>query len=272
MNPRRRAAACLIGVLATLLPSGCGSSSPQATGSRICGEYDTVPLAARTGTNGYLQNNLWHEHQSGTAGHQCSAPTAPSRPGAGETWTTSWDWSGDPQQVKSYASDVHGWNWGWKVHGSGLPVPVDGASPITSDWTFSTAPGTTGAYDVSYDLWLHAEDAPGADSQPSGEVMLWLDRTGNHTPTGRVLGRYRLAGTSWTLYLDTGPWPVYKFVRDTDTTSVAGLDLREFTGRLVRLHLLRADGYLTGIEAGAEVFHGAGGLTTTGYRLTLGSA
>ena len=267
---RLRAARWLIGGLVTLLAADCTAPPRQTDTAWACGEHESVPLAAHTGSRGYLLNNLWHAHQGDTAGRQCTALSSSPAPGGGETWTTNWAWSGDPQQVKSYAGDVHGWHWGWRVHGSGLPVPVDGTTPVTTDWAFSVTPGTTGAYDVSYDLWLHAQHAPSATQAPSGEIMLWLDRAGAHTVTGRVLGSYHLAGAPWTLYRDdTGPWPVYKFVRSTDTTAVTGLNLRDFTDCLQGLHLLRASLYLTGIEAGAEVFHGSGGLTTTDYHLTL---
>ena len=44
------------------------------------------------------------------------------------SWGTSWTWAGTTNQVKSYASIVLGWQWGWRLGNTGLPVQLSAAS------------------------------------------------------------------------------------------------------------------------------------------------
>ncbi|MFF4504159.1 hypothetical protein [Streptomyces sp. NPDC001401] len=58
-------------------------------------------------------------------------------------------------------------------------------------------------------------------------------------------------------------------VRRSNTTK-ATLDLDAFPQALVRRKLLGNDKYVSGIEAGAEVFKGAGRLDTKSYSVNIG--
>jgi len=55
-------------------------------------------------------------------------------------------------QVKSYASAVLGWHWGWKITGTGLPVQIFSQQERDLWLELPSHPGQT--IDVSYDLSL----------------------------------------------------------------------------------------------------------------------
>ena len=62
---------------------------------------------------------------------------------------------------------------------------------------------------------------------------------------------------------------MYSFVR-TSNVSSASLNLRDFTNYLVANNGLSSSKYLLSVEAGTEVFTGAGTLNTTAYSVTMG--
>ncbi|MFE9775735.1 hypothetical protein ACFYOV_29565 [Streptomyces sp. NPDC005931] len=54
------------------------------------------------------------------------------------------------------------------------------------------------------------------------------------------------------------------------STTRATLDLDDFTQALVRRKLLTEDAYVSGIEAGTEVFRGTGRVDTRAYSVDIG--
>ncbi|MDC0773339.1 hypothetical protein POF73_41730 [Streptomyces sp. HD] len=64
-------------------------------------------------------------------------------------------------------------------------------------------------------------------------------------------------------------WKVHSLARSADTTR-ATLNLDDFTQALVRRKLLTNDKYVSGIEAGTEVFKGTGRLDTRAYSVDIG--
>ena len=74
-----------------------------------------------------------------------------------------------------------------------------------------------------------------------------------------------LAGTTWDLW--EGPvktWTTHSFMR-TNNTDVAELDLNAFLQYLITQRGLDSAKYLTSIQAGSEIFVGAGQLDTSAY-------
>jgi hypothetical protein len=149
-----------------------------------------------------------------------------------------------------------------------MPVRVGDRKSITTKWNFrlSSNPGTM---NVAYDLWLHGKGDADWRDRPTHEVMIWLNRQGGAGPLGTRYGSVSLGGSMWDIYQGDIGWKVYSFVRRTNTTS-ATLDLDDFTQALVRRKLLTGDTYVSGIEAGTEVFKGSGRLDTTSYSVTVG--
>jgi hypothetical protein len=212
----------------------------------------------------YISNNQWGA--SGASGTQTIWSTCNSGNTIG--WGTSWQWSGGSNaQVKSYASAILGWHWGWHFpqSTSGLPVQISANRNVTCSWTFR--PTTAGTFNVAYDLFASTSANPTGD--PTDEIMIWLNRTGGAGPIGGTAAIVNVAGTSWELHTGSnGYWNVYSFVRQTNTAS-ATLNMMEFLNVLVTRNLMASSKYLLSIEAGTEVFTGTGQLDTDQYYCTI---
>lgn len=251
---------------ASALAVGAGVTVAQAgESSKKCTAFDTI-----TRGKYYVNDNLWGQDKG--TGSQCV--WAGGLSGSALSWGTSWSWTtnskGRDSDVKSYASTVLGWHWGWKTDktATGLPLRVGDHKKATARWNF-TLGANPGTMNVAYDLWLHAKNTADWQDQPTDEVMVWLNRQGGAGPLGTRYGSVSLDGTMWDVYQGDIGWKVYSFVRRTNTTS-ATLNLDDFTQALVRRKLLSDDKYVSGIEAGSEVFHGSGRLDTTAYSVDIG--
>lgn len=254
--------------------SGCAGPAQAETAAagsaanavdRQCEAFAEIPMGRY-----WVNNNLWG--QDAGSGTQCVEDTY--RNGEAIGWRTDWDWTGEPYQVKSYASAVLGWHWGWKSDDTGLPVRLSSGTPVPSAWDYSVS--TDGTAAVNYDLWLHDVAAPDWADDPVDEVMIWLSAHGGAGPIGNRVDTVRVAGQSWDLYRgeildDAGDhmWWVHSFVHTNGTTSFDA-DLTEFTDTLVQRGDLRAEQYLSSVQAGVEVFQGRGELNTEAYRTTVG--
>jgi xyloglucan-specific endo-beta-1,4-glucanase len=227
------------------------------------GPAHCAPGAAVVLSPYWLNNNLWAANKG--KGSQC----VQSLSGAGPiiSWSTNWDWAGAPDQVKSFASVVYGWQWGWKVPRTGLPVKVSDLHRMPSQWDFTVTQKTPGQLNVSYDLWFHTIPDPTNES-PSAEIGIVLQQIGPGISGAAKLGTYSFGGASWSLYLIRNAWDVFTFVRTSSTTS-ASLDLKQF------IDAARAHGkpatfdYLSSVQAGANVRAGKGRLTTTRYSVQI---
>jgi hypothetical protein len=174
--------------------------------------------------------------------------------------------------VKSFASGVLGWHWGWKVPGSGLPVQLSARTPVKTHWACRVTDSGRSVYDVAYDLWLHGTAAPTYSSTPKAGVMVWLARAGGAGLLGAESARLSLDGAMWDLYVgstDTSGWPVYSFVKERGTTD-ARYDLQDFLQALVRRGHLNGRQYLSSVEAGTEVFTSAAHPGTSAYSAGVG--
>ncbi|MFI2614801.1 endo-1,4-beta-glucanase [Streptomyces sp. NPDC018584] len=245
----------------TVATAGTGSSS-AGVGARAkkCGAFEHITMGKY-----YVNNNLWgQDHGSGT---QCVWDTSHS----GDTiaWGTDYSWTGTDNDVKSYASSVLGWHWGWKTDQAAteLPLRVGDRKAVPTSWDFkvSDRPGTM---NVAYDLWLHAKNNADWQDRPTDEVMIWLNKQGGAGPLGQKVGTVSLGGAMWEMYEGDIGWKVHSFVRVGNTTS-ADLNLDDFLQALVRRGLLGKDKYLSGVEAGTEVFKGRGRVDTTAYSVDV---
>jgi hypothetical protein len=226
--------------------------------------YTTTAYAQIVLGKYWINNNLWGI--SGATGQQGIWSTCSSGNTIG--WGTDWSWSGGSNGVKSYASAVLGWHWGWLVpSGTGLPIQISAASNITCGWTFRVVPG--GTINVSYDLWTHTVSNPNSTSSPADEIMIWLYRQGaGPIGTSQQTG-VQIAATPWTLYRGmNGTTNVYSYVRETNTTS-ATMNLMDFLNDLVSRTWLQSSKYLSSIQAGTEVYTGTGRLDTDTYYCTV---
>ncbi len=243
---------------------------------RVCGHGESLARGKFL-----LLNNLWGARDG--RGTQCLVSEAAVGPDGSVAWSTSWDWEGPPDSVKSYVSALLGWHWGWPKPGSGLPIRTADLAQARSDWALELTSSRPGRLNVSYDIWLAGVPDPSMDDL-SDEVMIWLHREGGPTPIGRVSGTVDVDGARWELWEGPHPsrgWMVHSFVRTESAAGAAGteraasaistsLDLKAFLDHLAPR--MPDATYLVGIEAGAEIFYGAGSLETTCYAVSLAGA
>ena len=245
----------------------CSAGSCQAstcTSGMSQQDYTRTTYASITQNKYWINNNLWGI--SGATGWQGIWDTCTSGNTIG--WGTDWSWSGTSNQVKSYASAVLGWHWGWKINGTGLPVQISANKNVTCGWTYRVTPGQT--IDVAYDLFAHNSTNPGYADQPTDEIMIWLYRAGGAGPIGGVDSTTSIGGASWEVHKgSTGVWNVYSYVRTTNATSGATLNLMDFLKDVVSKGWMSSSKYLTSIQAGTEVFVGTGRLDTDSYYCTI---
>jgi hypothetical protein len=235
--------------------TGGGGTPTGPQVGRSCTDFATVDMGKY-----WVNNNIWG--RSSGSGSQCvwgiGSSTNPV------AWGTSWSWSGQTNSVKSYASTVLGWHWGWRLQNTGLPVQLSANRNVNTGWTYNVTMNGTNTLNVAYDLWLHTISNPTWEHNPTDEVMIWLYRSNGAGPIGTRQVTVNIAGTSWDLYRGNIGWNVFSFVRTSNTTS-STLNLRDFLNDLVSRGWMSSSKYLTSVQAGTEVFIGTGQLDTTSY-------
>ncbi|MFJ3516339.1 MULTISPECIES: endo-1,4-beta-glucanase [unclassified Streptomyces] len=257
---RFTAAAVALAALGGAVAYTVGSPAGRASAAGGCAPYESIPMGKY-----WINNNTWGAKNG--KGWSCSWDAYTS--GSTIGWGTNYEWSGDPNAVKSYASSVLGWHWGWKVPQNELPVRLSDRKPVRTAWSFKVKESRESVYNVAYDLWLHDSDRTDWRSTPKHEVMVWLARDGGAGPLGTRRERLEIGGATWDLYVGDIGWKVHSFVRVGNTGS-ANLNLDDFLQVLVRRGLVDPADYLSGVEAGTEVFTGKAQLDTTAYSVNVG--
>src|SRR5690606_17460642 len=134
----------------------------------------------------WINNNLWG--QDAGVGQQCVRRRCLD--GTAVAWDSDWSWANSPSSVKSFASVVLGWHWGYHVQNTGLPVRVSDNRDVNCGWNYTV--DQSGTMNVAYDLWFHSVPDPSwgehATDEPTDELMIWLYRDGGAGPLGTVQG------------------------------------------------------------------------------------
>jgi len=246
---------------------GTGGSSAGTTGtSGTCTAGATkIGNTCQSGWSAimgkYILNNNWWG-TSGATGQQCIWGTCQDGDVVG--WVTNWNWSGGSSPVLTYSSVVFGWQYGFQVSNTGLPIQVSAGKAINCGWDFALTQ-TSGAYNVAYDIWLHTSANPPSTGGQSDEIMIWLNKAGTAIPAGSTYASgISLAGATWNLSEGNVGWPVHSYVR-TSNTSSAVMNVMAFMNDLVTRGRIPNTRYVTGVQAGIEVRSGGGTLTTNGF-------
>ncbi|MEJ3742006.1 glycoside hydrolase [Actinomycetes bacterium KLBMP 9797] len=170
--------------------------------------------------------------------------------------------------VAAYPAIYTGCHWGTCSAGSRLPARVDRLGTVNSSWSFRRG-GATGTWNAAYDLWFHT--TADANRSPDGaELMIWLDHTPDARPKGNVVARgVRIGDTTWDVSYANWDWNHVVYVRTSPTSSVRDLDLRAFIRDATQRGYLADRWFLSGIEAGFELWTGGAGLASESFSTTV---
>lgn len=260
-------------VAATGGAASVGACASSTTHQNESNAKDTkIPLGRY-----YVINNQW----GASSGSGTQSTWSTCNDGTNIGWGTSFNWSGGASSVKSYASAVLGWHWGWvlPISTSYMPIQVGSSKNLNCSWSYKVTRTGTVTMNVAYDLWIHTFALQGGSNEydsttykPSDEIMIWLYSSNGAAPAGSTVGTYTLAGTSWALWKGTITdssgafmWNVYSFVRTANADTGMSLNIQEFLTKLKDLGHLTTSKYLSSVQAGTEIFTGQGTLDTLNY-------
>ena len=148
-----------------------------------CGPYSYRPIADADGSDTYVINDVWNPPG---AGH----PQTINVEDPGDWQVTSDQAKGntavlsypDVQQIFTTTSDT--------------PAPLSGFAAISSDFTESMP--SNGDNEAAYDIWMGSSES----TDYAQEVMIWVDDHRTNPPPGRIVGRPRFSGASYTVWQD----------------------------------------------------------------------
>jgi hypothetical protein len=216
----------------------------------------------------WVNNNTWGSDSS-PAGWSESITTS-----SGSAWRTDFNWpsGANNNNVKAYPSTVLGWHWGWHFQNTGLPVQLSANRNVNSNYAYSVNFGSGGVGNVAYDIWLHTQSNPNLEN-PSDEIMIWVNASGGAGPISQqtVISNISIGGSTWNLHRGNIGWNVWSFVRTSNSGS-GSINVKNFTDYLRANQGMSSAKYLTSVEFGSEIFHGAGNLNVTNYTASVGSA
>jgi hypothetical protein len=250
---------CLSG--ACLDPATLSCSGPQQHNS--CTKGANIVVAP------YWVNNNWWGADNGN-GQTCIWSNCSTGDLVG--WGQSFNWNGDASAVKTYASLVFGWQWGWQTGSGGqrlvtsLPLQLSSSKAVNCGWDFNVTQTGTITMNVAYDLFVHTVSNAGTNDDPTDEIMIWLYRANGAAPIGtKQNGALSAGGGTFDLYHGSNTrWKVHSYVRQTNANT-AVLNMMDFMHDLASRGLVANTKYLSSVQAGSEIFSGQGQVQTKGF-------
>lgn len=228
---------------------------------KLCNNGDFLVL-----DKAYLHNNLWGEKKG--IGTQCSWVESFDKKKNNILWKTNWNWSANESLIKSYASIVYGWHWGWKVNNVELPMKIEEIKEIKTSWEFDIEEKNQGNVNITYDIWFSNRII--TEENPDGELMIWLYKNGEVPPIGQIKREIEIFETKWELWEGLHPehnWPVFSFIRKENIEKV-NFDISFFIDELKKDKCFNFM-YLLSIQSGIEVLSGSGNLETREYTIEI---
>jgi hypothetical protein len=239
-------------------------STPTTRAANLCGIWDTDWTSSSAY---YAQNNVW-----GASTTQCINITSSTNWTVTASHTNST--SGAPASYPSVIKGCHSRDLnpaqnqlctaGWTNYQTGS------ITAASTNWTF-TAP-STGAWDAAYDIWY----GPNAGTYNGTEIMIWLNWVGPVQPIGSVIGsNVTVDGTTWEVWAGqtsggspSVSWKVISYRRVTKVNS-ATINILAFQADAITRNQLTAGHYLTGIDAGFEIWQGGTGFGTSAFAASV---
>jgi hypothetical protein len=257
---------------AAILPTGSGLQPLVCDDDRKAPSLDCDDSAViRDGNSPYwIGSDVWGRETGDMTSSLCIWMSCRSTDVI--AWGTSWNWVGSGNTVKAFPSVVLGWKWGVRVPDTGLPIALSQPHALPTGWRFAVTQTAEGPFrmNVTYDLWVHTIPNPDSSgmgtNQPTDEIMVWLYQVGGISPAGQVVAAaVPLGGTTWDVWEgQVKTWTYHAFLR-TENSNATEIDLSDFVQYLVSQRGLDAGKYLTSIQAGSELFVGAGQLDTSAF-------
>ncbi|KAF8588001.1 glycoside hydrolase family 12 protein [Ramaria rubella] len=222
----------------------------------------TGPTACQTAGDYTLCQNLWGANSG--VGSQNS--TLISASGNDISWTTSWSWANNQNNVKSYANVESN-------TAKGVQLSAITTAPTAWTWSYQTQSAGIRA-DVSYDIWFGAASSgTPASSASSYEIMIWLSGKGGIQPVGsQITTGTQVAGHSWNLW--KGPnanWEVFSFVSASGDITDFNADLNDFFTYLISDQGVSASQFVQAIQTGTEPFTGSAVLDIASFSVAINS-
>ncbi len=164
----------------------------------------------------------------------------------------------------AYPNIFLGCSWDICSPRSGLPSQVGRLRSLVTSWY--TVQPAVGRWSVSYDIWFNRTDRVfGQDD--GAEIMIWLNarRLGPDRGPIVVLDHVRWHLTHWITGRDGTRWNYLQFRRVRPTDAVRQLSVQPFIRLAEHDRLLSKRWWLTGVEAGFEIWSGGVGLATKSF-------
>ncbi|PCH40581.1 glycoside hydrolase family 12 protein [Wolfiporia cocos MD-104 SS10] len=230
------------------------------TASALAQTTITGQYSCTTSGDYELCNDQWGE-DNGTGSQNA---TLISTSGDSITWSTTYTWADNENDVKTYANVER------TSGASGMTLAEITSAPTTYDWTYSSQSSDLRA-DVSYDIFTGTSAGDPASSTSNYEIMVWLSGEGGIQPVGsQVESGVEVAGYSWNLW--AGPnsnWETISFVSADGNINSFSEDLNDFFQWLINNYNVPSSQVLQSIQAGTEAFTGSATLDVSSFSVTV---
>jgi len=209
--------------------------------------------------------NLWGKSSAASRSWQTAQRQTSGRHDI--AWTTSYDWSGGSNEIKSYSNVALIQN---------LPIQLSNITNCRSNWHWTYTAQNNVVADVSYDIWFAASPVspPWSAQAVSGvstyEIMIWLSKVGGMGPIGSPIATTNIAGHTWKLWKGTNQgWTVFSFLCQGSDIKKFSADLNGFFRYLIDHQGVESSQYLVGLESGTEPVKGSATLATSLYNVAV---
>ncbi|KAI0330513.1 concanavalin A-like lectin/glucanase [Cubamyces sp. BRFM 1775] len=238
-----------LAALAFLVHTAC------AQNATLQGPNDCTAAGAYT-----LCQNLW----GADTGVGSQTTTLLSFSGNSVSWSTTYQWSQSPDNVKSYPNVGHN-------TAKGMQLQDIVTAPTSWQWTYQSASSDLRA-DVSYDIWTGVpQSGDPASAASSYEIMIWLSNRGGVGGIGNVVApNIQIGGHTWNLkYGPNSNWNVFSFITAEGDITNFDADLNDFFQYLINNQGVAKTQYLQGIQTGTEPFTGSADLVINNFSVSV---
>ncbi|GAB1738565.1 hypothetical protein NU219Hw_g3369t1 [Hortaea werneckii] len=235
------------------------AAAPTRTENKRSATSDCSQYGETTVGNYIVYNDLWG--QDNGSGSQCVTVTGVADDSL--EWSTTWSWSDNKNDVKSYSNAV--------VDADSVQLSSISSMKSSWDWKYT---GDSLTADVAYDMFTSSS----ADGSEEFEVMVWLANlnagpiSSSYSASGdaETIATPNVAGYDWSLYKGSnGAQTVYSFLPSDSINSFSG-DVYEFFTYLINSQEFDESQYLVSAGAGTEAFVGQNAeFTVSAYSLEI---